>query len=232
LYDERILAGQDATALAEGLAQLAVRLGGVAAKPLALAAAANSRGAVEMGAHPHFLAGGVPAGDAESLARLGKAWGLQPTAARGKTAPEILESARAGELKALFLMGYDPIAEGAPEALAALEAVPFVVLQAARSGPAMGYADVVLPATNYAESPGTFTNLEGRVQRSGRAMRAPQEIREGWQVLSDMALVLDGRFDYLSAEDVTQEIARVTKMPSWAELIQQALAPALVGGVR
>ena len=232
LYDERILAGQDATALAEGLAQLAVRLGGVAAKPLALAAAANSRGAVEMGAHPHFLAGGVAAGDAESLARLGKAWGLQPTAARGKTAAEILESARAGELKALFLMGYDPIAEGALEALAALEAVPFVVLQTARSGPAMGYADVVLPTTNYAESPGTFTNLEGRVQRSGRAMRAPQEIREGWQVLSDMALVLDGRFDYLSAEDVTQEIARVTKMPSWAELIQQALASALVGGVR
>ena len=232
LYDERILVGQDVTALSEALAQLAVRVGGVAAKPLALAASANSRGAAEMGAHPHFLAGGMAPGDAEALARLGKAWGLQPTAARGKTAAEILESARAGELQALFLMGHDPIAEGAPEALAALEAVPFVVLQAARSGPAMGYADVVLPATNYAESPGTFTNLEGRVQRSGRAMRAPQEIREGWQVLSDLALVLDGRFDYLSAEEVTQEIARVTKLASWAELLQQALTPALAGGVR
>ena len=65
VYDERILVGQDADRAGRG----AARAGGAPghaearlAKPLALAAAANSRGAAEMGAHGGWLAGGVPAG--------------------------------------------------------------------------------------------------------------------------------------------------------------------------
>ena len=235
LYDERILAGGDVAAIADALSTLASRLATQAADkrgPLALAAAGNSRGAAEMGADGAWLAGGVELGDAATVAKLGKAWGLQPVAAVGKSAMGILAAAREGTLQGLLLMNHDPAEDGGAEALTAIEGPSFVVLQASRTSPAMAVADVVLPTATFGETEGTLTNTEGRVQRIHRALEAPGEVRDGWRILTDLAAALEGNFAYRSEEDVVQEIARVTELASWAGLRRQALEPVAAGSVR
>jgi assimilatory nitrate reductase catalytic subunit len=163
---------------------------------------------------------------------LGKAWGLQPVGTLGRSAAEIVAAANRGAVRGLFLLQYDPVATGDAEALGALEQAAFVVLQASRTSPAMAYADVVLPATDYGETIGTLTNTEGRVQRLHRSVTPPEDVREGWEVLADLGTVLDGVYTYRSAEDVTGEIARLTGMASWAGFIEQALEPVAAGGAR
>ena len=235
LYDERLLDGRDRAELLAAIGALAARLGtgtGAQTRPLALARAANSRGAAEMGAQGAWLPGGVAQDTADALARLGKAWGLQPVGGEGDSVPEIFEAVRTGTVRALFLLDYDPVSEAGPEGLSALERKPFVVLQAARSSAALQFADVVLPSTDYPETTGTLTNTEGRVQRLAAATLPPDLVREGWQILADLAATLGGSFRYLEAEDVTQEIARVTGLPSWAGLLQQAVEPVLTGVAR
>jgi predicted molibdopterin-dependent oxidoreductase YjgC len=180
-----------------------------------------------MGAHGAWLAGGLSPDDPAAAATLGKPWGLQPVLGKGRSAEEILEALRQGSVRGVYLHDCDPIAEGLPEALAALEAAPFVVLSAARTSPAVKLADVVLPITTFAETTGTLTNTEGRVQRLRPAIRPPEETRDGWQALCDLAAALDGSFTYRSAEEITQEIARVTGLPNWAGLLSRALEPAL-----
>jgi predicted molibdopterin-dependent oxidoreductase YjgC len=150
----------------------------------------------------------------------------------GRSASEIAGAALTGLVRGLFLLQYDPAAVGDAEALRTLEQAAFVVLQASRTSPAMAYADVVLPATDYGETVGTLTNTEGRVQRLHRAITPPDEVREGWQILADLGIALDGVYIYRSAEDVTREIAALTGLPSWAGFIQQALEPAVVGSAR
>ncbi|MGH2386842.1 MAG: molybdopterin-dependent oxidoreductase, partial [Chloroflexota bacterium] len=226
VYDERLLMGDEGEETLAALVALAAKLGtaeGAPARPLALAKAANSRGAAEMGAQGGWLAGGVAQGTGDVHARLGKAWGAQPAAGVGRSQDDIFTAARQGSIRGLFLLEYDPIAEGVHEAQASLERTPFVVVQAARTSPVVQYANVVFPNTAYAETAGTLTNTEGRVQRLRSSVIPPDYVREGWQVLADLGLRLGGSLNYLTVEDVTQEIARVTGLPSWAGLLEQAV---------
>jgi NADH-quinone oxidoreductase subunit G len=234
VYDERLLSEGNLDDLSAALGALADRLAGAEgaeSRPLALAAGANTRGAAEMGAHGRWLAGGAGHSDATAAADLGKAWGLQPALGQGGSAEGILEAARQGTVRGLYLYDCDPIRDGMTGAVEALQAAPFVVLQASRTSAAMEHADVVLPTTNFAETSGTLTNTEGRVQRLRAGLRPPEDVREGWQTLCDLAAALGGNFRYLTGEDVTQEIARVTGLPSWAGLLQRALEP-VAGGTR
>lgn len=233
LYDERILAVENVSDLVEGLRALATAVApGRDGALLALAAHGNSRGATEMGAHGSYLAGGVPVTDATIAATLARAWGTQPVTGQGRAGAGIVDGLQDGTLQALLVHGFDPIADGIPGAVDALKAAPFIVLLTARSGPAVEHADVVLPIANFGETSGTLTNLEGRVQRLARAMRASGDVREGWQALSDLADALDGGFAYTGPGQVSEEIARVTGMPSWAALLQRAVEPIPAGATR
>ncbi len=226
LYDERLLAGAAGEETLAALGTLAAKLGtadGAPTRPLALAQAANSRGAAEMGAQGGWLVGGIAQGTGDAQAQLGKAWGAQPTAGVGRDQAAIFAAARQGSIRGLFLLEYDPIAEGVVDAQLSLERTPFVVVQAARTSPVVQYANVVFPNTAYAETAGTLTNTEGRVQRLRSSVVPPDYVREGWQVLADLGLRLGGNLNYLTVEDVTQEIARVSGLPSWAGLVEQAL---------
>ena len=137
-----------------------------------------------------------------------------------------------GAIQALYILDLDPLADAVPEAMAAIGSKVFKVVQASRTSAATASADVVLPCAAFGEEPGTLTNTEGRVQRVHGAMTAPEDVREGWRVLCDVARALDGDFRYVRSEEITQEIARVTGLESWADLIEQAVQKVAVGGVR
>ena len=138
------------------LAQFAASIPG--AKLVCLADYANSRGAADMGVYPDLLPGYFPLGQASKLR---EEWGTLPQAP-GLSLPEMLDAAKSGELKALYILGANPV-ERLDVGPATLTHT-FVVVQDMFLTETAALADVVLPAANAYEKAGTFTNTCGDIQ--------------------------------------------------------------------
>jgi len=128
------------------------------AKFICLADYANSRGAADMGLYPDLLPG------YHRVAEQGKfhqAWGSIP-ATPGLTIPEMVDAAKSGKLKALYVVGDNPVGRLAIDPF--LFSTSFVVVQDMFLTETAFMADVVLPAANAYEKSGTFTNTCGDLQ--------------------------------------------------------------------
>jgi NADH-quinone oxidoreductase subunit G len=229
IYDERALDGPAGPAVLEALRALEALLARLevykqfpepTGRLLALAKETNSRGAAEMGVAPALLAGGRPIEDAAWYSTLSSAWGLPLSGHKGLDAAGILQAAARGDVHGLFVLDTDLLAEWPDEALAraALEKVPFVLVQTPLLTPTAQLADVVLPSAGFAEEDGTLTNLEGRVQSLGRAVTPPGEARDGWEILALLSNRLGVIQTYESAAAVTEEIIDVLDLPAWQVL--------------
>jgi NADH-quinone oxidoreductase subunit G len=128
------------------------------AKVVCLSDYANSRGAADMGLYPDLLPGFQRVLDA------GKFHEEWPTIPRvpGLTMPEMVESAKAGDLKALYVVGANPVDQFAIDPFGFSNS--FVVVQDMFLTETAVIADVVLPAANAYEKSGTFTNTCGDLQ--------------------------------------------------------------------
>jgi NADH-quinone oxidoreductase subunit G len=128
------------------------------AKFICLGDYANSRGAADMGVTPDLLPGYAPVADGTAFH---KEWGAIPTTP-GLSIPQMFDAAKSGKLKALLVVGSNPIARYGidPYALHG----PFVVVQDMFLTETALTADVVLPVLNAYEKSGTFTNTAGDVQ--------------------------------------------------------------------
>ncbi len=172
-----ILCGRDGDAQ-PWLAEAAALCSAINGKILFYSEYCNSRGAADMGLRPE------PGSD-------------------------IFEAALAGKLKALYIMGEDPVTRHRSGNLVrkALQKIDFIVVQDLYLTPAAEMAHVVLPSATFAEREGTFTNMEGRVQRLRRAITPRGDARPDWQILALLEKRLAGSFNYDSAEDIFKEIA-------------------------
>ncbi len=128
------------------------------AKLICLGDYSNSRGASEMGLYPDLLPGYEPVSDARKFSR---EWGDLPTE-KGLSLPEMLDSAKAGKLKALYVVGSNPVGRSSIDPFAL--AKTFVVVQDMFLTETATIADVVLPAANAYEKTGTCTNTCGDLQ--------------------------------------------------------------------
>jgi len=128
------------------------------AKFVCLADYANSRGAADMGLYPDLLPGYAPVG---TPGRFHEEWPGLPTAA-GLTLPEMIDAAKAGRLKAFYVVGANPVGRLAIDPFAFSNS--FVVVQDMFLTETAVMADVVLPAANAYEKSGTFTNTCGDLQ--------------------------------------------------------------------
>jgi NADH-quinone oxidoreductase subunit G len=128
------------------------------AKMVCLGDYANSRGAADMGLYPDLLPGYLPVSEASKLHR---EWGNFPAGA-GMSIPEMFDAAKAGELKALYVVGANPVGRLGVGASTLQGA--FVVVQDMFLTETAVLADVVLPAANAYEKSGTFTNTCGDIQ--------------------------------------------------------------------
>ena len=146
------LRGQDVAKLAAFAASL------TGAKLICLADYSNSRGASEMGLYPDLLPGYEPVATATKFQ---KEWGALPTA-QGLTLPEMVDAAKAGKLKALYVVGSNPIGRFGIDPFAFSKS--FVVVQDMFLTETAVIADVVLPAANLYEKSGTCTNTCGDLQ--------------------------------------------------------------------
>jgi len=140
----------------EKLVSFAATLTG--AKLICLGDYANSRGASEMGLYPDLLPGYEPVA---SAGKFQKEWGSLP-AAQGLSLPEMFDAAKAGKLKALYVVGSNPI--GRLNVDPFIFAKTFVVVQEMFLTETAAIADVVLPAANAYEKTGTYTNTCGDLQ--------------------------------------------------------------------
>ncbi|HTE17044.1 MAG TPA: molybdopterin-dependent oxidoreductase, partial [Armatimonadota bacterium] len=152
----------------------------------------NTWGARDMGALPDAAPGGEKA-------------------TRGFSTEEMLQSAADGRLGALYVMSSNPAVEYARAELArkALETVPFLVVQDMFMTETAQLAHVVLPTVTVAERNCTLTNIEGRVQRTVRAMN--QRGKEDWAILNLVAEEMGQPLGYTNADSVVREIRRVVK---------------------
>ena len=128
------------------------------AKFICLSDYANSRGAADMGLYPDLLPGYYPV---EAQDKFHEEWGSIPITP-GLTIPEMVEAAKAGELKALYVVGANPISRYSIDPFVFSKS--FVVVQDMFLTETAFLADVVLPAANAYEKSGTFTNTCGDLQ--------------------------------------------------------------------
>jgi formate dehydrogenase major subunit len=142
---------------------------------------------------------------------------------------EMMEAAAAGELKCLWIVGYDilPTLANRQVTAAALAKVPHVIVQDIfMNETAREFATVVLPAASVFEHDGTFMNSERRVQRVRQAVPPPGDARPDWQIVGDVARALgrgDG-FRYAGPRDIWNEVRRA--WPAGAGLSYERLEPA------
>lgn len=183
--------------------------GGVAA----LQMAANGQGALDMGCAPFLLPGGGAAADGGAGSGVEAAWGRAhplPTE-RGLSLQEMLGAAAAKRLRAMYIMGSNPVgaAEDSSSVRSALAELDFLVVQDTFLTPSAELADVVLPAASWAEKDGTFTSAERRVQRLHRGLRSSAQSRPDWEIVAELLVRLGPSPAYLSWQDVFREITTV-----------------------
>ncbi len=128
------------------------------AKLICLGDYANSRGASEMGLYPDLLPGYEPVAATKTFQQ---EWGNLPPE-KGLSLPEMVESAKAGKLKALYVVGSNPVSRFGIDPFVLSKS--FVVVQDMFLTETANIADVVLPAANAYEKTGTYTNTCGDLQ--------------------------------------------------------------------
>jgi predicted molibdopterin-dependent oxidoreductase YjgC len=177
----------------------------------------NVQGLNDSGANPAYLPGYQPADDPEIRRKFAEAWGEEVPEMPGYRLDQIVSGLHDGRVKALYLIGENPAqtepnAHHVAEGLAGCE---FIVSQDIfLNDSSREYADVVLPASSFAEKDGTFTNTERRVNRVRKALDCPGEAREDWRIVCDLARALGAKWpEYESPQDVWNEYADLS--PNW-----------------
>jgi len=185
----------------------------------------NVQGACDMGCLPNVFPAYQPVVSPENRDKFAKAWGVASLPEKaGLTIVEVLNAAIDGKVKALYVMGENPMMSDPDlhHVEEALKALDFLVVQDIFLTETAKLADVVLPAACFAEKDGTFSNTERRVQLVRKAVEPPGEARTDWEVICGIAARMGYPMNYASAEEVFKEIAAVT--PSYAGIDYQRLA--------
>lgn len=192
------------------LANLAMLTGNIGRRGgiFALQRENNAHGACDMGTLPAFLPGYQSVGDAQVRKKFEERWGSQLSGNVGLTALEMLEKAREGLVKGMFIMGENPVASFPQPTLVrkTLSSLDFLVVTDMFLTETAKLASVVLPAASFAEKEGTFTNFEGRVQRVRKVIEPVGHSLPDGEIILQLAKSLGSPLPYSTHEQVMDEI--------------------------
>jgi formate dehydrogenase alpha subunit len=173
---------------------------------------ANEQGAVDMGVAPELLPGATPYADAKKRDTFNQAWGTHlPNDQQGSHLTDILDRCRNGEIKALYVVGENPL-ETLPasyDVKGALEKLEVLICQDPFLTETTKLAHVVFPASTFAEKDGTVTNQEGKVQYLRPALDSLGESTLDWHIMVGLANVLGSPMEYETTQDIQQEIRKI-----------------------
>ena len=173
----------------------------------------NVQGACDVGSLPNVYPGYQRVHVPEIKEKFETAWGTGLSGKAGLAMTEMFNVAHKGKLKAIYLVGENPVLSDADanHITEAIQKLDFFVVQDIFLTETAEMADVVLPATSFAEKDGTFTNTERRVQRVRKVINPRGESRGDWEIVSEVArrMGVDG-FDFKDSSAVMDEIASVS----------------------
>src|SRR5712671_5194287 len=186
----------------------------------------NVQGASDVALIPMFYPDYQSVEDANIRAKFEGLWQTSLDPKRGLTVVEIMDAVHAGQIKGMYIMGEnpamsDPDVEHARAALAHLE---HLVVQDLFVTETAFHADVILPASAFAEKSGTFTNTDRRVQLAREVIKPPGDARQDLWIIQEIAKRMGLPWNYNGPADVFTEMTQV--MPSlqnitWERLVRE-----------
>jgi predicted molibdopterin-dependent oxidoreductase YjgC len=166
-----------------------------------------------MGALPNVYSGYQPVISVENQQKFANAWGKTGPLTVGLTVTEMINAAGEGTIRALYVMGENPMVADPDinHARHCLEKTELLIVQDIFMSETAELAHVVLPGASYAEKDGTFTNTERRVQRVRKAIEPVGQARADWEIVCQLAKKMGASgFEFDSPAAVMCEIAAVT----------------------
>jgi len=187
----------------------------------------NVQGASDSGAMPWHYPGYQRVDDEAAARKFEQAWHIEPGALNrrlGLTTTEIMSEVRPGGVRALHIMGENPMMSepNLNHTRHMMEQLEFLVAQDLFINESGAYADVFLPAASWAEKEGTFTNTDRRVQPVRKALEPRGQARPDWEIICDLAGRIEKKLGrpqtafwaYRSPAEVLEEMGRV--VPEYA----------------
>jgi formate dehydrogenase alpha subunit len=187
----------------------------------------NVQGASDSGAMPWHYPGYQRVDDEASARKFEQAWNIEANGLNrrlGLTTTEILSEVRPGSVRALHIMGENPMMSepNLNHTRHMMEQLEFLVAQDLFINESGAYADVFLPAASWAEKEGTFTNTDRRVQRVRKALEPRGQSRPDWKIICDLATRIEKKLGrpqtafwvYQTPAEVLEEMGRV--VPEYA----------------
>ena len=171
----------------------------------------NVQGASDAACLPNVYPGYQKVGLPEVREKFERAWGVPLSPKPGLTATEMMNAAAEGTLKAMYIMGENPVITdpNMHHTVEALNKLEFLVVQDIFMTETAHMADVILPAACSFEKDGTFTNTERRVQRVRKVVEPPSRARDDLSVIMRISRALGYPMEYESPEQVLEEFGKV-----------------------
>jgi formate dehydrogenase (NADP+) alpha subunit len=173
----------------------------------------NVQGACDLGALPDVFTGYQSVVNEDIRKKFEDAWGTYLPREAGLPLTVMIEAAHKKEIKAMYLIGENPLLSD-PDTLhvkESLEKLDFFVVQDIFMSETAKLADVVLPSASFAESDGTFTNTDRRVQRVRKAVEPIGKSKPDWQITCQIAQKMGGKgFDFQDPSQIMDEMSKLT----------------------
>jgi formate dehydrogenase alpha subunit len=182
----------------------------------------NVQGASDSGAMPWHYPGYQRVDDEASGRKFERAWNIEPGGLNrrlGLTTTEIMSAVGPGGVRALYIMGENPMMSepNLNHTRHMMEQLEFLAAQDLFINESGAYADVFLSAASWAEKEGTFTNTDRRVQRVRKALEPRGQARPDWEIICDLAGRIEKKLGrtrtafwaYQTPAEVLEEMGRV-----------------------
>jgi len=176
----------------------------------------NVQGACDMGGLPDVFPAYQQVANEDARKKFETIWNATLSGKPGLTIVEIMNAAGRGDIKAIYIMGENPLLSDPDlhHVQESLKKLDFLIVQDIFMTETAQLADVVLPSASFAEKDGTFTNTERRVQRIRKVVNPPGEARPDWKIIAGISTQMGYSMNYSSAKEIFEEMAGVT--PSYA----------------
>ena len=172
----------------------------------------NVQGACDMGALPNVYSGYQQVANEDAAKKFEKAWGTNLSRKPGITIPHMMEGAADGSVKALFVMGENPMVSDPDigHLEEGLKNLDLLICQDIFLHETGHLADVVFPSASWGEKDGTYTNSERRVQQIRKAVYSPGKTVPDWEILTMLAKKMGADWNYTDPREIMEEIRATT----------------------